>query len=102
MKTKDILENQRQCIIHQYDNGMSTCEIARKLDINGGSVYMFLRDHCGITMRSQPSLDDYTEDLVRLHDDGKTCYAIAKELGLNNSTCQRYCKKLGLDFSICF
>lgn len=99
MKTKNILENKRQHIVEQYGCGISTCEIARELDVNGGSVYVFLRDDCGVTMREKPKCEDYEDDLCRLYEQGMTCYAIAKQLGLNNSTCQRYCKKLGLDFS---
>lgn len=99
MKTKHILETNRQHIIDNYTSGTSTCELGREFDVNGGSIYMFLRDNCGVKMREKPKCEDYEEDLLRLYGQGRTCYAIAKELGLNNSTCQRYCKKLGFDFS---
>jgi len=99
MKVKDLLEKNRTYIVSSYAIGVSTTQLGKEFDISNASVYLFLRDTCGVQMRKQTSIDDYKEDILKYYQQGLSGYAIAKETGLNPSTCERYCKKLGLDFS---
>lgn len=99
MKVKHILESNRDYIIESYKNGGTTTKIGKELGVNGGSIYAFLQKDCGIKMRKQKKLEDYKDDILKLYDEGQTLYGITKSLNLNHSTCHRYCKKLGLDFS---
>lgn len=99
MKPKEILQNNQDLVVSKYLSGESTDKIGRDLSVNGGSVYVFLRDICGIEMKKQKTLADYSEKLKELYLCGKSRYEIGKILQLSNGTCSRYCAKLGLDFS---
>jgi len=99
MKVKDILWNNKTEIVKFYTSGISTCELGKRFGVSNASIYLFLRDDCGVEIRKRPSIDDYKDKILPLYDKGLSCYGIARQVGLNKSTCERYCRKLGLDFS---
>lgn len=93
---KEMLHKNRQEIVGAYQQGLSTCEIGRRLDVNGGYIYTFLKKDCKIKMREVPSIDKYKDEIIKLNSEGLSTYKIGKLLSLNNSTIQRYMIKLGL------
>ncbi len=98
MKTKNILEQNREQVIADYLGGKNTTELGRIYNCNGGSIYVFLRDN-GVEMRKATNLEDCRETLTVMFNAGKSSYAIAKELGMNGSTVERYLKTLGFNLS---
>lgn len=96
MSVQELLEENREMLIVEYKKGVSTCELGRQIGCSNASVYVFLRDKCGITMNKKTSIEDYKDELKRLHAEGKSAYAISKELNLSSSTVWRYLTKLNL------
>ena len=96
---KTILERNRVKIATEYQAGKSTCQLGRELGISNASVYLYLRDILQINIRKVLTLDDCKDDIITLYNKGYSINKISQELQLNNSTVQRYAKKLNLDTS---
>jgi uncharacterized protein YerC len=97
MLVKEILEQNKDKIINDYVNlEKSTCEIGRELQVSNASVYVFLRDVCLVEMRQNMDYESLHEQIQKMNDEGKSAYAISKELGIASSTMTRLFKKWGL------
>ena len=57
MSVKEKLETNRQLLIDAYKGGVSTCELGRRLKCSNASVYVFLRDKCGVEMKVMQKFD---------------------------------------------
>jgi Mor family transcriptional regulator len=97
ISVKDILLRNQEEIVRDYLAGTSTCELGRRFGVSNASIYIFLRDVKGVEIRKVTSLEDYKEDMTTLYNSGLPISSIAKQLNLNNSTCQRYAQQLGFD-----
>ena len=100
MLVKEKLQSNRELLIKGYESGVSTCELGRRLHCSNASVYVFLRDDCGVEMRKLQKFEDYKDDIKALHDKGMSMLAMSKELGLTRSTTRRYVQKLNLDTTV--
>ncbi|KKM21717.1 hypothetical protein LCGC14_1632610 [marine sediment metagenome] len=99
MFIKQRLSQDKAKIVKFYQDGESTCQLGKEFKCSSASVYLFLRDDCNIKMRERPHLFEIHIDIIKLYNEGKSGYAIAKELNIASSTAQRYMKELNLDVS---
>lgn len=98
MLVKELLANNKQEIITQYELGVSTCELGRRFNTSNASIYRFLRDVCKVEIR-QTKKDSNTPQIVELFECGISLYEIANKLNMNMSTVHRLAKKAGLETS---
>lgn len=97
MLVKEILEQNKTQIIKDYvELGLSTCDIGRKLKVSNASVYIFLRDVCLLTMNKSKDYEELRDQITQMNQEGKSAYAVAKELDIASSTTTRLFKKWGL------
>lgn len=99
MKIKDILFNSQADIVKSYLNGFNTCQLGKKYGCSNASVYIFLRDECGITMRQAPKISDYHNKIEQLVNEGYSGCKIADKLDLSSTSVRRYMKKNNLKVS---
>lgn len=95
MKVKEILEANKEQLVKDYLSGTSTCELGRQLNISNASVYLFLRDTCGVDMNVK-NWEQYKEEIIKLNNEGLAAHQIGIKLGIPKSTISRLFKRWGL------
>ncbi|MBC8495796.1 hypothetical protein H8D36_06590, partial [archaeon] len=100
MNKKQVLQENREYIIEEYKNGKDTVWLGKKFGVSNAYIYLFLRDECKIKMRVVQKFYSVKDKIMELYEGGAKSYnQIAKQIGVSNTTCMKYCKKLGIDFS---
>ena len=89
MSVKEMLLQNREQLVKSYQNGESTCELGRQLKCSNASVYVFLRDTCGIKMRRIQTIADYDKEIRQLVQEQCTCATISTKLDLSYNTVNR-------------
>ena len=95
---KTILNDNREEIVKLYNEGVSTCEIGRIFNVSNASVYLFLRDNCGVKIRQTKKIDKFNQ-VIEMFNTGMSLSEISKTIDIGLTTVHRYCKKAGLDTS---
>lgn len=101
MLIKDLLEINKKNIIDEYLSGISTCELGRRFNCANSYIHIKLKEW-GIELRKFPSKVNNCENInnvLKLNNEGKTAYRIARILNLTEQTVQRILKKNGIDIS---
>ncbi len=99
MTIKENLRYKREYLISAYSKGMSTCKLGQEMDCSNASVYLFLRDECGVIMRITKNISDWDDEIRELAKLGYSGYKISKKLDLSSMSVRRYMKKQGLKTS---
>lgn len=97
----DLLNSRRQEIIDRYLSGESTYALAKVFETQDAMIYLYLRDKCGIEMRSnnEKKFDQEKGRVEKLYGEGKTIAAISQEVGCGLGTAGKWTRQLGLDSS---
>lgn len=99
MSIIQMLRDNQEDIIRQYNDGKSTCELGRQYGCNNAYIWTFLKD-LGVTIHKTKVVDaELTEKVHELYKQGHSAYKITKDLNLSRSTAERILQKLGYDTS---
>lgn len=97
----DKLNQRRLDVVSRYQSGESTYSIAKDFQTQDALIYLFLRDKCGLTMRSnnEKKFEDHKAAVKELYDDGLTIADISRKIGCGKGTARIWANNLGLDTS---
>ena len=96
MTIKERLLSKQEYLVDSYSQGASTVKLGKEMGCSNASVYVFLRDICGIVMRTRMNILDFADQIFYLYSEkGLSGCQIANELELPMSSVRRYMKKQG-------
>lgn len=82
-------------LIKDYESGKSSQELARRYNLNKGSVIKLLRQ-AGITIRNQGLTDQKVAEATQLYKSGLSLADIGTRFGVDHGTVWRALKKHGV------
>jgi DNA-directed RNA polymerase specialized sigma24 family protein len=89
--------SQQAQLMAQYQNGMSTRELARLFEINRHTVAKHLR-RGGVVVRPQLKMTPHrVQQATRLYADGQSLATIGEHLGVDASTIHKALKRAGVN-----
>lgn len=98
-----LLEQNKQQIIQDYKNGISTTKLGEQYDCNRGLIYTTLKNWgINIPKRQQfkGKVEDYSDEIIKLFNEHNSIHSIANKLGISEPTISRFLKSKGLNTSI--
>lgn len=104
MTIRRVLENNKDYVIKQVQEGRSYASLAREFDCNSGTIWYFLQDY-NVTSKYKQSPNHgkkhkYKDLVIQLFvKDNRSVYSISKEIGISNSTVNKWLKDWGYDTS---
>lgn len=96
MNIQEKLEQDRQKVIDLYQSGISMDKLGKIYNCNAGTIYYFLKNHDIETRKIknfEGKIEDYSDQIDKLYQEGKGSHTIAKVLKLSKPTILRYLQK---------
>jgi transposase-like protein len=96
MTIKEMLRGKQEYIVGAYEAGVSTCELGREFGCSNASVYIFLRDECGVQMKIKNThVQKHKKEIKELFDKGMNSAEISRELKLAYGSVNLWSQKWG-------
>lgn len=98
----DILRRLRadkEVIIGRYEAGESTCELGRCYGCSNASIWLFLKNECGVELRQHATVEPNRKKIMEYFHQGKSAYWINRHLGLGANAAERAIASEGYDIS---